>query len=197
MKVKVKQPPHNRALTKLFCTLCPNMVVLAWTGNELLRGKARGWHTRGRPPTHRQTQATSTQIAKFMWPTWGPPGPCWPQVCPMLAPWTLLSENTWRPKLASGYDPQTTKDVIACYVSALITVIEQIAASCKSHGETEVNHLRLFHRLLAQPQRRTNCLPSELCRGLLMTYGIRQIIPTVWVTPQCITTRVSLNPYLE
>ena len=33
----------------------------------------------------------STQIAKFMGPTWGPPGSCRPQMGPMLAPWTLLS----------------------------------------------------------------------------------------------------------
>ena len=32
-----------------------------------------------------------TKIAKFMGPTWGPPGPCRPQMGPMLAPWTLLS----------------------------------------------------------------------------------------------------------
>ena len=35
----------------------------------------------------------TTQIAKFMAPTWGPPGSCWPQMGPMLAPWTLLSGN--------------------------------------------------------------------------------------------------------
>ena len=29
--------------------------------------------------------------AKFMGPTWGPPGSCRPQMGPMLAPWTLLS----------------------------------------------------------------------------------------------------------
>ena len=33
----------------------------------------------------------ATQIAKFMGPTWGPPGSCRPHVGPMLAPWTLLS----------------------------------------------------------------------------------------------------------
>ena len=33
----------------------------------------------------------TTQIARFVWPTWGPPGSCRPQVGPMLAPWTLLS----------------------------------------------------------------------------------------------------------
>ena len=32
-----------------------------------------------------------SQIAKFMGPTWGPPGSCRPQISPMLAPWTLLS----------------------------------------------------------------------------------------------------------
>ena len=33
-----------------------------------------------------------TKIAKFMGPTWGSPGSCRPQMDPMLAPWTLLSE---------------------------------------------------------------------------------------------------------
>ena len=33
----------------------------------------------------------ASQIAKFMGPTWGPCGSCWPQMGPMLAPWTLLS----------------------------------------------------------------------------------------------------------
>ena len=32
-----------------------------------------------------------SQIARFVWPTWGPPWACRPQVGPMLAPWTLLS----------------------------------------------------------------------------------------------------------
>ena len=32
-----------------------------------------------------------TQIAKFLGPTWGPPGSCRPQMGPMLATWTLLS----------------------------------------------------------------------------------------------------------
>ena len=37
------------------------------------------------------SQRAGTQITKFMGPTWGPPGSCWPQMDPMLAPWTLLS----------------------------------------------------------------------------------------------------------
>ena len=33
----------------------------------------------------------TSQIAKFMGPTRGPPGSCQPQMGPMLAPWTVLS----------------------------------------------------------------------------------------------------------
>ena len=33
----------------------------------------------------------TSQIAKFMAPTWDPPGSCRAQMGPMLAPWTLLS----------------------------------------------------------------------------------------------------------
>ena len=35
--------------------------------------------------------STAPQIAKFMGPTWAPPGSCRPQVGPMPAPWTLLA----------------------------------------------------------------------------------------------------------
>ena len=38
----------------------------------------------------------STQIAKYMGPTWGPPGSFRPQMGPMLAPWTLLSGEALR-----------------------------------------------------------------------------------------------------
>ena len=40
---------------------------------------------------HHWTPLMITQIAKFMGPTWGPPGSCRTQMGPMLAPWTLLS----------------------------------------------------------------------------------------------------------
>ena len=39
-------------------------------------------------------KTASSQIAKFMGPTWVPPGSCQPQMGPMLAPWTLLSGFT-------------------------------------------------------------------------------------------------------
>ena len=34
----------------------------------------------------------TSQAARFMGPTWGPPGSCRPQLGPMLTQWTLLSE---------------------------------------------------------------------------------------------------------
>ena len=40
------------------------------------------------------SQACTSQIAKFMGPTWVPPGPCQSQMGPILAPWTLLSSKT-------------------------------------------------------------------------------------------------------
>ena len=46
------------------------------------------WSYKSRRRTISQLRS---QIAKFMGPTWGPPGSCRPQMGPMLAPWTLLS----------------------------------------------------------------------------------------------------------
>ena len=40
---------------------------------------------------YRISVQNASQIAKFMGPTWGPPGSCRPQVGPALAPWTFLS----------------------------------------------------------------------------------------------------------
>ena len=37
------------------------------------------------------TYFTHFQMVLFMWPTWGPPGSCRPQIGPIWAPWTLLS----------------------------------------------------------------------------------------------------------
>ena len=36
------------------------------------------------------------QIAKFMGPTWGPPGSCRPQMGPMLASWALLLRSLYK-----------------------------------------------------------------------------------------------------
>ena len=51
------------------------------------------------------------QIAKFMRPTWDPPGSCRPQMGPMLAPWALpsgwLLHFTMRHKLNASLAAQT------------------------------------------------------------------------------------------
>ena len=67
-----QSPPKTiGTLTKLFCTFCPNLVVLAWTCGDLWRGQARGWRTHTQTDTHtdRQTQATTI-----------PEGQNWPRV---------------------------------------------------------------------------------------------------------------------
>ena len=42
-------------------------------------------------PVKISTNDLISKIAKFMGPTWGPPGSWRPQMGPMLGPWTLLS----------------------------------------------------------------------------------------------------------
>ena len=42
----------------------------------------------------RELPVATTQIARFMGPTWGPSGSCRHQMGSMLAPWTLLSGET-------------------------------------------------------------------------------------------------------
>ena len=44
---------------------------------------------------HIYTRIDNSQKTRFMGPTWDPPGSCQPQMGPMLAPWTLLSWNTY------------------------------------------------------------------------------------------------------
>ena len=71
---KSSQSPQEtlRILTKVFYTDGPNLVIPAWTGDELSRRQAREYHTHRRTDgrTHKQTDAGN--------------------------------DNTWRPKLASG-----------------------------------------------------------------------------------------------
>ena len=45
----------------------------------------------------------ASQIARLMGPTWGSPGFCWPQMGPILAPWTLLSELQVRCQVISSH----------------------------------------------------------------------------------------------
>ena len=54
-KKKKKKKKAIGILTKVFYTYGPNLVILAWTGDELSRGQASAYRTHGR--THRQTNA--------------------------------------------------------------------------------------------------------------------------------------------
>ena len=64
-------PKNNRDLNQGFYTYGPNLVILAWTGDELSRGQASAYRTHRRTDGHtdRQTQATTV-----------PEGQNWPRV---------------------------------------------------------------------------------------------------------------------
>ena len=57
-----------------------------WTGSTQVQIAACGPYRAKSLP-----KSMLIQIARFMWPTWGPHGSERTQVGPMLAPWTLLS----------------------------------------------------------------------------------------------------------
>ena len=57
----------------------------------------------------------TTQIAKFMGPTWGPPGSCRPQMGSMLAQWTLLSGKPNQTK-PNHNNAQTLFMIIEMYI---------------------------------------------------------------------------------
>ena len=59
--------------------------------------------------------AMESQIAKFMGPSWGPPGSCRPQMGHMLAPWNLLS---WVLFVSRTLDVNTTKWRVHLFPSA-------------------------------------------------------------------------------
>ena len=67
------------------------------------------------PPSYMlKVSISGIVLARFMGPTWGPPGSCRPQLGPMLTPWTLLSRLV-HPK---GY----TCSCLFLFCSCLITV---------------------------------------------------------------------------
>ena len=67
-------------LTKVFYTYGPNLVILAWTDDELSRGQASAYRTHRR--TDRQTQATTI-----------PEGQNWPRVKTRIFDFCVLSFN--------------------------------------------------------------------------------------------------------
>ena len=111
-----QSPPKTiETLTKVFCNYGSSFMILAWTGHGLSCGQACDWHMDGLTDTQKQATTipegqnwpwvknqkcqwqqqlcyrSTSQIAKFMGPTWGPPGSCQPLIGPTFALWTLLS----------------------------------------------------------------------------------------------------------
>ena len=60
------------------------------------------------------SQSLKSLIAKYVGPTWGPPGSWRPQMGPMLAPWTLLSGIT-----SVSLTSSRTRDIRSVYYTAL------------------------------------------------------------------------------
>ena len=94
--------------------------------------------------------SAQSQIASFMWPTWGPPGSCRPQMGPMLAPWTLLS-GVW-PGLNG----------CACYVAVTCTCTwdfqpNTISLSLMSHLGSQLP-LFTHNEILRSNLRQNKCL---------------------------------------
>ena len=67
-----QSPPKTKGiLTKVFYTYCPNLVILAWTGDELSHGQASAYRTHRRTDGHTDRQMQATTI---------PEGQNWPWV---------------------------------------------------------------------------------------------------------------------
>ena len=92
----------------------------------------------------------ATQIARFMWPTWGPPGSSRPQICPMLAPWTLISVYLWFVVnfIAVGIDAFSTIYVMADEVSRVVILFtvqqacDAMIASCLHQNDVATSFWR-------------------------------------------------------
>ena len=101
-----------------------------------------------------------SQIAKFMGPTWGPPGSCRPQVGPMMAPWTLLSGVLYiaqQGSLASSFYVHyndVTMDAIVSQITSLTIVYSTVYSDAdqrKHQSSASLAFLRGIHRWPVNP----------------------------------------------
>ena len=95
------------------------------------------WHVRSR-------------IARFMGPTWDPPGPCRPQMGPMLAPWTLLSAVLTRN--SSSLVPHST--ILTRYIllqSNVISFRYVYIQSDHTRNKNIILKIKFFIRLKQRP----------------------------------------------
>ena len=82
---------------------------------------------------------SSAQIAKFMGPTWVPPGSCRPQMGPMLAPWTLLSGRVRQISTVSG--EQAVMPVIFAFDRTASTLIQL--------WHNVISDTNIYHKMLS------------------------------------------------
>ena len=81
----------DRIITAPHLTFC-DLTERAWNGAEIDGDSTPKWFLYG-------DTLELTLIARFMGPTWDPPGADRTQVGPMMATWTLLSGNVWKWRL--------------------------------------------------------------------------------------------------
>ena len=103
-----QSPPKTIGiLTKVFYTYGPNLVILAWTGDELSRGQASDYRTHGRTDT--QTDAGN--------------------------------DNTRRPKLASGKKKSNPKQVLTMWGKVPTTDTKQFTYKGEIRGVFSSAHV--------------------------------------------------------
>ena len=64
-----------------------SFTLWSYKSNQIFTRSLTSWNRRTNDAMYKSL-TLKTQIAKFIGPTWGPPGSCRPQMGPFLAPWT-------------------------------------------------------------------------------------------------------------
>ena len=128
----------RRILTKVFYIADPNLVILAGTGDELLRGQVRDWGTH----TDRQTEATTIpkgqnwpwlkllQVFYFIWPFLHSLMSAYRECCQSRAPFPLQ----WRHNEHDGVSNHQSHD---CLLQAQIKH-QLLCATGLSEGNSPV-----------------------------------------------------------
>ena len=92
-----------------------------------------------------------TLIARFMGPTWGPPGSCRSQVGPMLAPWTLLSGHSNGMQICKAFNHQNLgKQMRICFLQHLSQLFVSTSSSRRGMPTLFLNlfpHCGTWHSL--------------------------------------------------
>ena len=143
---------------------------------------------------------TISLIAKFMGPTWGPPGSSRPQIGPMLAPWTLLSGMGFNstgcyagtPDLDSVMDHMETTRLSSVLGMDIRTVCIKLwklgILSCR-HWYTKIH---VIHTLISVTDSK---LFAAIRGSVWARYGERVIIPTNFFCTHTMLSRLILHVF--